>query len=70
MIDAAIKQQGSYFPTYHRFARKDQVLACYPEFIDFLQAKKALDPNLIFSSDWYRHYAEMFADVTDAESAL
>jgi FAD/FMN-containing dehydrogenase len=60
LIDVAIEQQGSYFPTYHRFARKEQVLACFPDFIHFMQAKKSFDPKQIFSSDWYRHYTDMF----------
>jgi hypothetical protein len=60
MIDLAIASGGSYYLTYHRFARKDQVLACYPQFPEFLHLKKEFDPQERFQSDWYRHYREMF----------
>ncbi len=55
LIDLAIDQGGSYFLTYHRYARRDQLLACYPQFTDFLERKRALDPQDLFASDWYRH---------------
>jgi len=60
LIDAAIRRDGSYYLTYHRWATRSQVLACHPAFADFLRAKRAHDPDLAFQSDWYRHYAAMF----------
>lgn len=66
LIDHAIRHNGSYYLTYHRFARKDQVLACYPQFPEFLRLKRVHDPEERFQSDWYRHYKAMFA----RESAL
>jgi FAD/FMN-containing dehydrogenase len=61
LIDMAIARGGSYFLTYHRWASPDQVETCYPEFRDFLAAKRHFDPEERFRSDWYRHYAEVFA---------
>jgi FAD/FMN-containing dehydrogenase len=61
LIDMAIARGGSYFLTYHRWARPEQVEACYPEFREFLAAKRRFDPDERFQSDWYRHYAELFA---------
>jgi FAD/FMN-containing dehydrogenase len=61
LIDMAIARKGSYFLTYHRWARRDQVLACYPQMPEFLRRKKAHDPDGRFQSDWYRHHAAMFA---------
>jgi FAD/FMN-containing dehydrogenase len=61
LIDLAIVRSGSYFLTYHRWARRDQVLACYPQLPELLRRKKAYDPDERFQSDWYRHYATMFA---------
>jgi FAD/FMN-containing dehydrogenase len=61
LIDMAIVRGGSYFLTYHRWARPDQVEACYPQFREFLAAKRRFDPEERFQSDWYRHYAELFA---------
>ncbi len=61
LIDVAIKHGGSYYLTYHRWARKDQVEACYPQFREFLAMKRRYDPGEVFQSNWYRHYLEMFA---------
>ena len=60
LIDMAIARKGSYYLTYHRWARRDQVLACYPQMPEFLRRKKSYDPDERFQSDWYRHYATMF----------
>jgi hypothetical protein len=56
LIDRTIEFGGSYFLTYHRFARRDQVLACYPEFRAFIEKKLQLDPRERFASDWYLHH--------------
>jgi FAD/FMN-containing dehydrogenase len=61
LIDLAIERGGSYYLTYHRWARKDQVLACYPQFPSFLERKLHFDPEERFQSEWYRHYRQMFA---------
>jgi FAD/FMN-containing dehydrogenase len=61
LIDLAIARHGSYYLTYHRFATRDQVSACYPRFQDFLQLKKKYDPEERFQSEWYRHYRKLFA---------
>ncbi|MCL4799312.1 MAG: FAD-binding oxidoreductase [Burkholderiales bacterium] len=60
LIDAAVRRGGSYYLTYHRWATREQVLACHPGFVDFLRAKRAHDPDGTFQSDWHRHYAAMF----------
>lgn len=61
LIDHAIKYNGSYYLTYHRYANRDQVLACYPEFPEFLKLKRQYDPKRVFRSDWYSHYERMFS---------
>ncbi len=63
LIDMAIRREGSYFLTYHKYATRPQVEACYPQFAEFLRLKRRYDPAERFQSDWYRHYREMFADV-------
>lgn len=55
LIDRAIAHRGSYYLTYHRFARPDQVLACYPQLRQWLAMKHQIDPVQTFQSDWYRH---------------
>jgi FAD/FMN-containing dehydrogenase len=61
LIEAALPYGGSYYLTYHRWAEKNQVLASYPQFPDFLKLKREYDPNETLQSDWYRHYKKMFA---------
>jgi FAD/FMN-containing dehydrogenase len=55
LIDYARMHGGSYYLTYHRFARPDQLLACHPGIGDFLATKQRLDPTGVFQSDWYQH---------------
>jgi FAD/FMN-containing dehydrogenase len=61
LIDHALGHGGSYFLTYHRFATRSQVEAAHPGMRAFLDAKRALDPQGIFQSDWYQHLAGLFA---------
>jgi FAD/FMN-containing dehydrogenase len=60
LIDLAIAQGGSYYLTYHRWATKAQVEACYPQMRQFLALKRRYDPDERFQSTWYRHYRQMF----------
>jgi FAD/FMN-containing dehydrogenase len=62
LIDMAARRGGTYYLTYHRYATRDQIERCYPEFSQFLRLKKKYDPEERFQSDWYRHYRTMFAD--------
>jgi FAD/FMN-containing dehydrogenase len=55
LIDVALGHGGSYYLTYHRWARRDQLEAAYGRIHEFLDAKRACDPDGVFSSDWYRH---------------
>ena len=61
LIDRARSYGGSYFLTYHRWATRDQLLACYPQFPEFLQLKLKYDPEEIFQSDWYRHHRTLMS---------
>ncbi len=60
LIDAALAFGGSYFLTYHRWARKEQVERAYPQFAEFLRRKDAHDPAHRFQSEWWRHHRRMF----------
>ena len=60
IIDRALAMGGSYYLTYHRWARKDQVLQAYPQFPKFLKLKLKYDPEERFQSEWYRYYKKMF----------
>jgi FAD/FMN-containing dehydrogenase len=61
LIDLGIARGGSYYLTYHKFAKLEQVMACYPQFKQFLDLKKKYDPSDRFQSDWYRYYRKLFA---------
>jgi len=62
LIDRAIEFGGSYYLTYHRWARRQQVEKCHPQMAEFLRLKRHYDPSEVFQSDWYRHYKKMFSD--------
>ena len=59
LIDVALARGGSYFPTYHRWATVEQLVAAHPRFPELVDAKRRLDPDGLFQSDWYRHYAAL-----------
>jgi FAD/FMN-containing dehydrogenase len=61
LIDHALHHEGSYFLTYHRFARREQVLAAHPKIRECFAAKLRLDPAELFQSDWYRAMRELLA---------
>jgi len=61
VIDKAATRGGSYYLTYHRYATREQIERCYPQFAEFLRLKKKYDRNEIFQSEWYRHAKELFA---------
>jgi FAD/FMN-containing dehydrogenase len=61
LIDLAIARGGSYYLTYHKFAKPEQVLACYPQFKEFLELKRKYDAPERFQSDWYCYYRKLFA---------
>ena len=58
LIDLAAERGGRYYLTYHKFASRRQLEACYPEFPEFLTLKRKFDPQEIFQSNWYRHYRD------------
>lgn len=66
LIDIAIHHRGSFFLTYHRYAIAAQLLACYPQLPEFLQAKRRFDPDEVFRSDWYRYYSSVGRDLAFA----
>jgi FAD/FMN-containing dehydrogenase len=61
LIDLAVAAKGSFYLTYHRYATKNQVRSCYPQFPEFLRLKLQYDPGERFQSNWYRYYKHMFS---------
>ena len=60
LIQIAINYGGSYYLTYHKWATPDQILACYPEFPEFLRQKRRFDPDELFVSNWYHSHRNLF----------
>jgi FAD/FMN-containing dehydrogenase len=60
LIDLALGFGGSYFLTYHRWARRDQIELAYPMFRRFLEKKEVHDPEERFQSQWWRHHRDLF----------
>jgi FAD/FMN-containing dehydrogenase len=56
LIDHALEQGGTYYLTYHRWARRAQAERGHPNMRSFLEEKLAWDPGERFTSDWYRHH--------------
>jgi hypothetical protein len=54
LIDAARARGGSYYLTYHRWATREQLLACHPRVPELLALKGKYDPEERFQSDWSR----------------
>ena len=54
LIECALHRDGSYYLTYHRWARNDQLQRAYPDLPTFLELKDRFDPDSVFESDWYR----------------
>jgi hypothetical protein len=61
LIDRTRQQAGTYFPTYHRWATREKVLDCSPQFPEFLRLKRHYDPEERFQSDWYTHHCSLLA---------
>jgi FAD/FMN-containing dehydrogenase len=61
LIDLGIHYDGSYYLTYHRWATRQQVQTCYPQFREFLAKKLAYDPAERFQSDWYVHHKNLLS---------
>ena len=62
LIDLAAVRGGSYYLTYHKYARRDQLERCYPQFREFLNLKACHDLDETFQSDWYVHHKRMFEE--------
>ena len=62
LIDLALAAGGSYYLTYHRWARRDQVRRAYPQLPEMLRWKSSVDPEGRLQSDWYRHHCALLEE--------
>ena len=58
IIDAAIKNKGTYYLPYRLHATLEQFNAAYPQAQTFFKLKKQYDPNEIFSNKFYQTYSK------------
>lgn len=59
LIDLGLAEEGSYYLTYHRWATAAQLRGAHPRIGEFLEAKRRLDPDGRFSSNWFQHVAAL-----------
>ena len=55
---------GRFYLPYRHHYSQEQLLAAYPEFPAWVQAKHAQDPTCVFSNDWFDHYGMPFWPAT------
>lgn len=53
LIDVALGHGGNFYLTYHRWVRRDQLLAGYPELPEVLAERDRRDPEGHLRSDWW-----------------
>ena len=58
LIEAMIDLGGTYYLPYRPHAQPDQFVRAYPRATEFAQAKRALDPNLLFRNNLWDSYLE------------
>ena len=61
LIDLAIARGGSYYLTYHKFAKPERIMASYPQFKQFLGLKTKYDRSERLQRDSYRYYRKLLA---------
>ncbi len=64
LIDRAIELGGSYYLTYHRWATAGQALACHPRLAEFIAGKQRIDPDGMFTSDWFTHHVRLLGSAS------
>jgi FAD/FMN-containing dehydrogenase len=58
LIEAALGQGGSFYLPYRLHASRGQVRAAYPALAEVIEAKRRLDPGLLFRNQmWDRYFA-------------
>jgi FAD/FMN-containing dehydrogenase len=62
LIDASIEHGGTYYLPYRLHATLEQFHRAYPQAVEFLNAKRQLDPEELFQNQFYVKYALEQAD--------
>ena len=56
LVDAALKNDGTFYLPYQHYASPEQLRKAYPQFEGFLKKKIEYDPGELFDSGFYRYY--------------
>lgn len=56
LVDAAIKNEGTYYLPYRLHIAKDKMRKAYPQADSFFRTKTKYDPSELFNNKFYRHY--------------
>lgn len=62
LIDIALLDGGTFYLPYRNYASSSQLHRSYPELDSFLQVKKILDPQTLFSSGFFDYLQESRKD--------
>ncbi len=55
-MDITLEQGGTYYLPYQLYPTREQLLRSYPNFDEFVNAKRVHDPDEMFVSLFYKHY--------------
>jgi decaprenylphospho-beta-D-ribofuranose 2-oxidase len=58
LVDAAIKNGGTYYLTYQPYPTREQMRKAYPNTDLFFQKKLQYDPTELFMSEFYKKYGK------------
>jgi FAD/FMN-containing dehydrogenase len=61
LIDAAIRNNGTFYLPYQLYYSGEQLRAAYPEIDDFFETKRKFDPDGLFTNKFYEKYAKPLA---------
>jgi len=62
LIEIALLDGGTFYLPYRNYATASQLHRSYPELESFLQVKKILDPQTLFSSGFFDYLQESRKD--------
>jgi FAD/FMN-containing dehydrogenase len=65
LVDAAIKEGGTYYLTYQLYPTADQLARAYPRAREAFAAKRRYDPGELFSSRFYERYRAEMAETAE-----
>jgi hypothetical protein len=56
LLEKTIELGGSFYLPYRQHYSRKEIEHCYPNFKKFIQLKKRVDPEGLFTNNWWRRY--------------